>query len=95
MVLIFLLLSERVNLLNLNICCVGVDAGRPRVGRRMGSHLELPASEAVRARGGEATVQQIARGSAEVARHGLQRHTVSANILEFQGTSGQFYQNKF
>ena len=27
------------------------------VGRRMGGHLELPASEAVRARDGEATAQ--------------------------------------
>ncbi|CAD6245986.1 unnamed protein product [Miscanthus lutarioriparius] len=31
----------------------------------MGGHLELPASEAVWARGGEAVAQQIARGSAE------------------------------
>jgi hypothetical protein len=61
----------------------------------MDSHLELPVSEAVRARGGEATVQQIAKGLAEAARHGLQRHTVSANILQFQGTFGRFYQNKF
>jgi hypothetical protein len=61
----------------------------------MGGHLKLPASEAVRARDGEATVQQIARGSPEVARHRLQRYKVSTNILVFQGTSGQFYQKEF
>ena len=69
--------------------------GAARVGRRMGGHLELPASEAVWARGGEAAAQQIAGGSAEVARHGLQRHRVSAIILVFQETSDQFYQKEF
>ena len=61
----------------------------------MGGHLELPASEVVRARGGEVAVPQIAGGLAEVARHGLQRHRVSAIILVFQGTSGQFCQKEF
>ena len=69
--------------------------GVARVGRRMGGHLELPASEAVRARGGEAAAQQIAGGSAEVVRHGAQRHRVSAIILVFHETSGRFYQKEF
>jgi hypothetical protein len=61
----------------------------------MGGHLERPASEAVRARGGEATVQQIARGSAEVARHRLHRHKVSTNILVFQELLISFIKKNF
>ena len=61
----------------------------------MGGHLELPASEVVRARGGEVGASHIDGGSVEVARHGLQRHRVSAIILVFQETSGRFYQKEF
>jgi len=35
------------------------------------------------------------RGLGEVARHGLQRHRVSAVILVFHETSGRFYQKEF
>jgi len=56
----------------------------------MGGHLELSASEVVRARGGEVAAPQIAVGSAEVA-----RHRVSAIILVFHETSGRFYQKEF
>ena len=61
-------------------------------------HGRPPGAVGVRggsARGGEAAAQQIAGGSAEVVRHGAQRHRVSAIILVFQGTSGQFYQKEF
>jgi hypothetical protein len=59
-----------------------------RMGLRMGGHLELSVSEAVRARGGEAAASLIIGGSAEVARHRLQRHRASVIILVFQETSG-------
>ena len=61
----------------------------------MGGHLELSASEVVRPRGGEVAAPQIDGGSTEVARHGLQRHRVSAVILVFHETSGRFYQKEF
>ena len=61
----------------------------------MGGRLELSTSAVLQARDGEVAVPQIAGGSTEVARHGLQRHRVSAIILVFQGTSGQFYQKEF
>ena len=61
----------------------------------MGGRLELSTSEVLQARDGEVAVPQIAGGLAEVARHGLQRHRVSAIILVFQGTSGQFCQKEF
>jgi len=81
-------------------CCgfafvCGCWCGAARVGQRMGGRLELSTSEVLQARDGEVAVPQIAGGSTEVARHGLQRHRVSAIILVFHETSGRFYQKEF